>query len=159
MTYPGPNAVAALRNSHDELLALCGRLEEIADSLPANIDRQLCLHVARAVQPAIMRAHALEESILFPALAAENALLADMPAVLERLRVEHCEDECFAEEVQDELLALGRGDSRLVLDATGYMLRGFFEGIKRHVAQEQMLLGALIERSPVERPEAIASSR
>ena len=139
---------SALTQSHSALLDLCLRLEEIADSLP-HPDRQLCLHAARMLPPLVARAHKVEEDVLFPALMRDAALLTDMPATLDRLRLEHCEDECFAEEVQDELLALGRGDAHLVLEATGYMLRGFFEGLRRHIAQERLLLDALVERSRV----------
>lgn len=135
----------SLSACHRDLLDLCDRLEEIADTLPRP-DRQLCLHAARAIQPLIARAHQVEEAVLFPALESEAVPMADMRITLERLRLEHCEDSCFAEEVHDELMALGRGDDRLLLEATGYMLRGFFEGLRRHIGQERMLVSALLAR-------------
>jgi hypothetical protein len=157
MPAPDTSGLDGLSACHRDLLDLCDRLEEIADSLPRP-DRQLCLHAARAIQPLIARAHDIEEAVLFPALETEAVPLADMGDTLERLRLEHCEDECFAEEVQDELMALGRGDDRLVLEATGYMLRGFFESLRRHVGQERMLLAALLARraeQPVNRSAAL----
>ena len=63
--------------------------------------------------------------------------------LVERLRLEHVEDECFAEEVQYELMLLGQGRPVLAPEATGYMLRGFFEGIRRHIRHERDLLADL----------------
>jgi hemerythrin-like domain-containing protein len=140
-------ALASLRTSHDEILHLCDELEAIADSLPSNIDRQQCLHVARSVCRTVAEAHRLEESLLFPAVEPLSMTLKTMPATLERLRFEHYEDMCFAEELADTLLALGRSENRLSGDATGYMLRGFFESVRRHVAFERELLTPLLEMS------------
>ncbi len=135
-TLPEP-----LREAFAMQLRLCRQLEEVADSLPARLDRQLCLHLARLVGPIVRQAHAAEEAHLFPAFADG---LAHGPAVVERLRLEHIEDECFAEEVQHELMRLGSGAPDLVPEATGYMLRGFFEGVRRHIHHEAELLGVRV---------------
>ncbi len=130
---------AALRDAFERQLALCDSLETIADSLPGRLDRQECLHISRLVGPLLKQAHAAEELLLFPIVA---TALED-PTVIETLRLEHIEDECFAEEVQYELLQMGQGRPLLTPEATGYMLRGFFEGIRRHIRHEQDLLGRL----------------
>lgn len=149
-------ALASLGRSHDDMLHLCDELEDIADSLPLNIDRQRCLHVGRSVCRTVVEAHRLEEKLLFPALEPLCTTLKTMPATLERLRFEHYEDMCFAEELQDALLALGKGESRLSNDATGYMLRGFFESVRRHIAFERELLTPLLEMSWSTAPTAPA---
>ena len=59
------------------------------------------------------------------------------------MRLEHIEDECFAEEVQFELQQIATGQPVLAPEATGYMLRGFFEGLRRHVRHELELMAAL----------------
>ena len=93
-----------LRQTFERQLKLCNDLEAVADSLPAGTDRQFCLHLARQIGPVLRDAHAAEEQFLFPGIVARNGA-----AVVERLRLEHIEDECFGEEVQYELLQLGQG--------------------------------------------------
>ena len=151
-------ALTSLGTSHDDMLHLCDQLETIADSLPANVDRQHCLHVARAVCRTVAEAHRLEEAVLFPALEPLSTTLKTMPATLDRLRYEHYEDMCFAEELADTLLAIGKGETSLSGDAAGYMLRGFFESVRRHIAFERELLTPLLEMSwsTVPEPRAVA---
>lgn len=123
-----------LRRAHKEQLALCLELEEIADSLPSNINRQKCLYAAKALGPVIRGAHHYEETVLFPWLE-HHASLRASSETLERLRYEHFEDECFAEELTDALLKVGSGNP-VNMEAVGYMLRGFFEATRRHIAFE-----------------------
>ncbi|WP_246745832.1 hemerythrin domain-containing protein [Ciceribacter sp. L1K22] len=124
-----------LRRAHQEQLALCRELEEIADSLPANINRQKCIYAAKALGPLIRGVHHFEETTLFPWLSDREYGDLDLSRTLDRLRFEHCEDECFAEELTDALLHLGAGEA-VNMEAVGYMLRGFFEGVRRHIAFE-----------------------
>jgi hemerythrin-like domain-containing protein len=131
----------ALQAAIERQLNLCDLLEAIADSLPDRIDRQQCLSVARMIGPLTKQAHAAEEQFLFPELASHHG---DAEAVIEKLRLEHIEDECFAEEVQFELLQIGRGQPLMQPEATGYMLRGFFEGVRRHIRHEKELLSLVV---------------
>lgn len=54
-----------------------------------------------------------------------------------RLRAEHVEDECFAGEVTEILLAIGHGETVENPEAIGFMLRGLFENLRRHIAFER----------------------
>ncbi|RYE09229.1 MAG: hemerythrin domain-containing protein [Hyphomicrobiales bacterium] len=117
---------------------LCDDLEAVADSLPNRTDRQFCLHLARQIGPLLKAAHDIEEKHLFPAIIEAHGGGAEL---VERLRLEHIEDECFGEEVQHELMQLGQGRPVLAPEATGYMLRGFFEGMRRHMRHELELMG------------------
>ena len=132
-----------LQATFERQLNLCDLLEEIADSLPDRLDRQQCLTVARMIGPLIKQAHVAEEQFLFPDVISRHG---DGDNVVEKLRLEHIEDECFAEELTDALLKLGSGD-RVNMEAVGYMLRGFFEGIRRHIAfeREHLLQGVTSE--------------
>ncbi len=121
----------------DEQLSICRSLEDIADSLPANINRQKCIHAARAIGPLIKNIHHFEEHVLFPQIAAKFPENSDCAKTIERLKFEHFSDECFAEELIERLLQLGADTAEINMEATGYMLRGFFEGIKRHIAFER----------------------
>ncbi|EKF59740.1 hypothetical protein QWE_10967 [Agrobacterium albertimagni AOL15] len=132
----GKRDLAWLYRAHAEQLALCRELEDIADSLPASINRQKCIYAAKALGPLIKGIHHYEETVLFPQLQSSPDATDALGPTLERLKFEHCEDECFAEELTDALLKLGSGD-QVNMEAVGYMLRGFFEGIRRHIAFER----------------------
>ncbi len=126
-----------LAGAHREQLRLCDALEEIADSLPAAVNRQKCIYAAKVLGPLIHGLHRYEEQVLFPHLAARAASDGALGQTLNRLKFEHCEDECFAEELVDILLKLGSGAPDVNAEAAGYMLRGFFETIRRHIAFER----------------------
>ena len=55
---------------------------------------------------------------------------------IQRLHAEHWEDESFAFEVQDALIEFAQNPKQSNVEALAYMLRGFFEGVRRHVAFE-----------------------
>lgn len=147
----GENPIAALRKAHKEQLLLCDRLEEIADSLPDSVNRQKCIYAARALGPMIRGVHRFEEDVIFPMVAERLKSHEDIETTLNRLRFEHCEDECFAEELTEALHALGAGSDEINIEATGYMLRGFFEAMRRHIAfeSEHLLREAAFEEDPV----------
>lgn len=127
----------------DEQMKLCDALEMIADSLPGDIDRQQCIHVARAMGALIDRAHDFEETELFPLVAQSSSPDRAGASTLERLKFEHYEDECFAEEVYEALMNCGAGQGGFPAEAAetlGYMLRGFFVSLRRHIAFEQEMV-------------------
>jgi len=136
----GENPIAALRKAHKDQLLLCDRLEEIADSLPDGINRQKCIYAARALGPMVRGVHRFEEDVVFPMIADRLKDDEKIEPTLNRLRFEHCEDECFAEELTEALQALGSGKPDVNIEAIGYMLRGFFEAMRRHIAFESELL-------------------
>lgn len=129
-------SLSVMLASHDEQLALCRELEDIADSLPASVNRQKCIYAAQALALLVKNSHDYEERIFFPWLERQGQAGGSLEAILSRLKFEHCEDECYAEELADVLLRLGRGD-QVNMEATGYMLRGFFEARRRHIAFER----------------------
>ena len=137
---PSQPPEADLSECFAQQLALCDVLEEIADSLPYALNHQRCLRAAQLIGPVLRGAHAVEEAVLFPRILAAHA---NGRSVVEQLRLEHLEDECFAEEVQYELQLLGCRQPVLAPDATGYMLRGFFECLRRHVRHEHELMANL----------------
>lgn len=127
--------LATIRDAHREQLQLCDALEEIADSLPASINRQKCIYAAKALSPLVRNVHHYEETILFPRLRAAAGDIVLLEKTLARLKYEHFEDECYAEELTETLLRLGSG-TQINQEAVGYMLRGFFESVRRHIAFE-----------------------
>ena len=136
----GEDPIAALRKAHKDQLLLCDRLEEIADSLPDSVNRQKCIYAARALGPMTRGLHRFEEDVVFPLIAERLNGNETVEATLNRLRFEHCEDECFAEELTEALHRLGAGAEDTNVEAIGYMLRGFFEAMRRHIAFESEML-------------------
>ena len=128
--------VLGMEQHCQEQLALCASLEDIADSLPDEVSSQTCLHTARALYPAIKSAHDFEENQLFPVLDELKKHDTALESSLERLRYEHWEDESYSQELTDVLMDWAKGENTSNPEATGYMLRGFFEGIRRHIAFE-----------------------
>lgn len=123
-------------------LALCDGLEAIADSLPDHVNRQLCLDSADVIGPTLRHLHVAEETTLIPEL-----LLAGPPGerLVDSLRAEQIEDRSLAEEVEYELKLLGESRPTIGAETTGYMLRGFFQGLRRHVRRE-IALTTLLDR-------------
>lgn len=152
----GENPITALRKAHKEQLLLCDRLEEIADSLPDSVNRQKCIYAARALGPMIRGVHRFEEEVVFPLIASQLKDDDQIEATLTRLRFEHCEDECFAEELTEALHDLGAGNPDINIEATGYMLRGFFEAMRRHIAfeSEHLLSQAAVSAAEFAQPGA-----
>lgn len=132
--------LAEVRKCFEQQMALCDLLETIADSLPSQLNHELCRRASLLIGPVLERAHSAEERLLFPQIAATHP---QGGAVVEQLRLEHLEDECFGEEVQFELHQLSCRQPVLAPEATGYMLRGFFECLRRHVRHERELLDNL----------------
>ncbi len=122
-----------------EQRSLCDALEQIADSLPDAVDRKVCLHAARVLPTLMERAHRYEEEVLFVALDQPGLTPFDPHPTLLRLKTEHAGDECFAEELSEVLLSYAEGRPTHSAEATGYMLRGFFEALRRHIAIEEEL--------------------
>ena len=133
---PGGMSAGALQSTHRAVARLCDMLEAVADSLPAHVDRRLCHRLADELAPSLKAAQEFEEMQIFPAIrsAAEGRTTAS--AALERLEYEHFEDLCFAEEASEVLRRLANG-GHVNTEALGYMLRGLFNALRRHMMFEQ----------------------
>lgn len=119
--------------AHASKLMLCDALEAIADDLPSRIDRMRCLVVAGSLVPLLRECHRYEEEIVFPVFARTPA----GARVVARLKEEHLQDDCAAEELSEALLACGHGRPVENPEAFGYALRALFEPLRRHIAFER----------------------
>lgn len=126
-----------MARAYEEMLRLCRELEAVADGLPHEVDRQLCLAIAGRIVPLLEESHAYEEERIFPAFAAAAVPPAVGDASIRRLKAEHVEDECAAQDLADMLSAVGHGSAIDNPEALGFMLRAFFEGVRRHIAFER----------------------
>ena len=84
---------------HAELLRLCDELEAIADALPGELDQLRCLAAASRLAPVLCACHRFEEASIFPAY----ERVTGRGDVAARLRREHVEDECAAQELAEAL--------------------------------------------------------
>ncbi|MEO0329643.1 MAG: hemerythrin domain-containing protein [Pseudomonadota bacterium] len=144
ITNDQTEVVQGLFKHHAKQLSLCQRLERIADSLPNNVDKQECLSVSWQIYPAVCEAHHFEENALFPLLSTEEEKMPNVSKSLERLKFEHWEDESSAEDISVSLRQLVFEPSQTDCEKTAYMLRGFFEGMRRHLAFEKEHLISLL---------------
>ena len=145
-TRNGESPVQAMRGAHADKLRLCDALEAIADALPGSVDRAQCLAVASELVPLRRAAHHYVARFICPLPAGARAADGETQ-VTSRLKAEHVEDECFADELTEALLAIGRGGPIANAEAVGFMLRGFFETLRRHIAFEREHILPLVERA------------
>ncbi|MEM8689965.1 MAG: hemerythrin domain-containing protein [Pseudomonadota bacterium] len=131
------SALKFVANDHIQHLRLCDLLEDIADSLPDRIDRKQCFCAALALQYRINTHHQLEEEVLFPRLLARASDKRALQRIFQRLSDEHRTDEGHCDEAIELLTRLSDGTPPLNVEAAGYLLRGLFEGLRRHIAFEQ----------------------
>ncbi len=128
-----------------DLLALCQALEDIADRLGGTPDKQQCIQISRAIGPLMGQALSFQEKELLPSL--QSAAPPDQTVFkcIDRLKYEHYEDADFALEVAEALMEFGQGTSRLSQDAIGYLLRGFFVSLRRHLAFESEVVQSILD--------------
>ena len=94
-----------MARGHARMLEVCEALERLADDLPAHVDRLRCLMLANSLLPLIEACHRFEEQYVFPvfAISQRNAV------IVSRLKAEHMQDRCAAEDLSEALLAYGEG--------------------------------------------------
>ncbi len=131
-----PKIVEQLSNHLSTQLALCDALEKVADSLPNNVDTQTALRLTTQIYATIKHAHQFEEEQLFP-LITNNSPSDNVSETLQQLHSDHWEDESYAFELQDALLGYITKPKSANPEALGYMLRGFFKSLRRHIAFER----------------------
>ena len=137
-----------LRRYLTQQSALCEKLENIADALPDSVDVQDCLQLAQALVPLVKRVHDFEENKVFPWLVLVRQADASLRSTLERLRFEHLGDEEFASDLSSALRAYVTQRQSCNTEALAWMLRGFFEGMRRHIAFEREHILPLLHTQP-----------
>jgi hemerythrin-like domain-containing protein len=138
--------IACIEQEHRDEQNLCDMLERIADRLLEPLDTDL-LNVGIATLRICIKRHAmLEEGYLYPALSGHLAPGDFEGDLVEQIRREHACDEILAHDTADQLeqaLMIGRAENPEML---GYMLRGFFECRRRHIAWEAGVVLPLARR-------------
>ena len=142
------NALHHFRQILDDKDSFCDRLEMTADRLPDEVNAQDGLVLAQDIMPLILHAHQFEENTVYPQLLASPETPADLQVIIDRLRFEHLGDEEFAGDLCICLRRFVTNRDSANVEALAWMLRGFFEGLRRHVAFERDHILPLLERKP-----------
>lgn len=122
-----------LEYDHKAQRALADLLEAVADGLPDQVNPASATLAASLLRDSVIRRTALEEETLFPlveARAAEGSPLARAVALARR---EHRDCAGRAIELAEELDELAREGRARNPDALGFMLRAFFDALRRHL--------------------------
>ncbi len=127
-----------------EQLALCQSLEDIADQLGGEPDLLKCVQTAQNIEPLLHRSLEFDENQLLPALQSLVSRDRSVSRSIDRLKFEQLENADVALEVGEALMDFGRGTSRLSQDAIGYLLRGFFVAMRRHLAYKRDFLYSVL---------------
>jgi len=135
--------IVALERNHAGLLGLCLTLEEIADSIPFDVDSATCREVTETLGPLLTEAHRLEEQILFPDFD-RNAGSCFAAMMIERLKAEHRCDGLASEEMIKTLETLAEGRCPRPPETVRYRLQGFLEGLRRQVSSERLMVETLL---------------
>ena len=134
------NPLDVLAQEHRFQVEVCNGLERIADGLPDECDRRLCQQIVSCLRYDLPLHHRDEEQGLFPLLRRRASPGDSIHEVLDHLERDHCIDEGFADELIEALERLAGGDRPPNPEMVGYMLRGFFEGYRRHIHWEETLV-------------------
>ena len=128
-------ALERFERNHARILATCEELEHLADGLPALPTNGSHLRLARRLGTMLRDVHAQEEGDVFPLLV--SALVAaGIGESIATLTEEHRTDEAFADEVGEVLLEWAAGERHHDAATLGYMMRGLFDNLRRHIARE-----------------------
>lgn len=125
--------LAFLEYDHKAQRALADLLESVADSLPDAVNQASAALAASLLRDSVVRRSTLEEAALFPLIEAQMPAGSPVRRAVGLARREQRDCAGRAIELAEELdLLASRGRARNA-DALGFMLRAFFDGLRRHL--------------------------
>lgn len=131
-----PDPIAVIEEDHALQLELYDVLEHLAASLPETIDQNLAALAITILRNGLAQHMNLEEEVLFPLIRIRIAGTPHLLAMLRQLEDEHDADETSASEIADALSGMARGERPQQPVILSYMLRGFCQSQRRHIALE-----------------------
>ncbi len=134
------NPLDIMAEEHRLQERLCDALERLADSLPDRVDRLLVATLLPALKIDLSVHVEDEEYGLFPLLRERSEPGDNVSEILGQLNQEHLTDQGYAEEIVAQLELLQQGQDLRNANTFGYMLRGFFEGQRRHRGWEDAVV-------------------
>ncbi len=141
-------AVDMLQRALRDQTMLCDALESVADRLPDKVAHGECLHLRRAIPPILTAVHRLEEEVILPWIRQPWRTPAGLPEILNQIRYEQLEEECYAEELCEALRAYGTGLCKPSPETLGYILRGYFDCARRRIRFDCTVLLPMLSAGP-----------
>lgn len=135
-----PALVRLYLNHLGALEGLCKDLESIADGLPGPLKVKTSLLIAASIIPIVRSAHRFEEDHIYPVLVDVICNGTRMQDEILRLKSEHWIDEDLGEEICSALIEFATHQNPAKAEPLSWMLRGFFESMRRHVAFEHAVI-------------------
>jgi hemerythrin-like domain-containing protein len=135
-----PDPIGLIAEEHALQRELCDLLEALADGLPHNFDKALAVIAVSILEGSVPRHMRLEEEALFPLLRERLADDDPLHAAMACLEDEHDRDGAMLVELTDALRMATSEGVIVNPDMLGYMLRGYFEGQRRHIAWEDRVV-------------------
>ncbi len=136
----GRNAIDWLQREHRLQQELCGVLEEIADALPGPVDPARVEFANAILRASVPRHIAIQQQLLFPLLRQRALADDEIDTLIEQITADNAADEVLAHDTADQLEAAVESGRARKPDMLAYMLRGLFEGRRRHIAWEMSVL-------------------
>lgn len=136
--------LATLLRGRAEQHTICNHLELIADQLGGPVDRRLCLSTLDRLSYDLPLYQADEET-LFSILGAETQTDELLDGCIEQAVRDHRHYQDYTLEITDAVQDHLANAKTANPDALGYLLRCTFEGLRQHMAWENVtLLGPLL---------------
>lgn len=135
-----PHPLEIIEEEHALQLELCDLLESMADNLPAKIDPAFAV-IAISILKGSVKSHTkFEEDALFPLLRERLSPNDTVVQALACLSQEHERDEDIADELVEALKDALQTRAPQNPETLGYILRGYFESQRRHIAWEDSVV-------------------
>ena len=135
-----PDPIGLIEEEHALQRELCDLLEALADGLPHSFDKALALIAVSILEGSVPRHMRLEEEALFPRLRVRVGQDDPLNAALMCLEEEHDRDGASSVELIDALRTAATDGFASNPDMLGYMLRGYFDSQRRHIAWEDRVV-------------------
>jgi hypothetical protein len=120
-------------------LEICCTLESIADSLPGVADLRLVRALTSVLEPSWTEHVSFQDDALFPILVRRHHSSQELSSAVERLRRDHLEIGDRNREVNEQFeMMLGGYEPEP--EMFGYLLRNAFDGRRRHIESEIVLV-------------------
>lgn len=137
---PTPHILDWLSGEHAQQEELCVILEEIADVLPGPVDRIRIKYSRNFLRTDIPRYIAIQQRFLFPLLRRRAKQKDDIDSLISRITLANNADEELCYDTADQLEATIDTGLPKNPDMLAYMLRGLFEGRRRHIEWEHAVV-------------------
>lgn len=118
---------------------ICDNLEQIADQLGGPVDHDLCQSVLQRLENDLPLYH-LDEEVFFSVLCSQDENDQALAKFAELATAEHRINETYFFELAEPLSDIGAGGALYNINTVGYMLRCCFEGLRRHLNWEDVVL-------------------